>query len=29
MPASDPASPATKTLVKAKIPHVLHSYDHD
>ncbi len=29
MPASDSASAATKTLAKAKIPHVLHSYDHD
>ncbi|MES7146564.1 Cys-tRNA(Pro) deacylase [Cutibacterium acnes] len=29
MPASDSASAATKALAKAKIPHVLHSYDHD
>ena len=29
MPASDSASPATKALAKAKVAHVLHSYDHD
>ena len=29
MPASDSASAATNALAKAKIPHILHSYDHD
>lgn len=29
MTASDSASPATKALAKAEVPHVLHSYDHD
>ena len=29
MTVSDSASPATKALAKAKVAHVLHSYDHD
>lgn len=29
MPHSDAASPATRALARAKVPHTLHAYGHD